>query len=216
MIRGVRRAAVLIAVTIYAAACGYIPGRAAPPRDMLKDLVAQQDHHVWIAWPNQEHLYQILITANGQGDSRSTALPSELADALRKQNHERQQDLRFMGDERAQRSPDGKWISYRRSDNEFGLADVSGVVRRVITTTTEFRTPLYWSPDGQYLLYCQTSLWWDTRPLREMQGQIDMMVYRVRDGVGGRVTTFGDEYPYWEYGWLVVPANIETFHVPYQ
>jgi hypothetical protein len=37
-----------------------------------------------------------------------------------------------------------------------------------------------------------------------------MMIYRVKDGVEGRVMTFDELYPYHEFGWLIVPSNIVT------
>jgi hypothetical protein len=39
------------------------------------------------------------------------------------------------------------------------------------------------------------------------------MVYRVRDGLEGRIRTFDALYPYHNFSWLVVPSNIEAFRV---
>jgi hypothetical protein len=137
---------------------------------MLADLVAQQDHHVWIAWQEDNGQLQHIVFGNGTDDVFK--VPPDVTNALRKQQREPYRPPIYMGDPDVRRSPDGKWIVYRKAENQFLLVDPDGVVRREITAQTEIETPMSWSPDSQYLLYCLVSQWWDMHPIRDIEGKI--------------------------------------------
>lgn len=180
--------------------------RSGPPSDLLDELRSLQRQHVWIARLYQSRQLELVVA--GEPDRVPVAdLPSDVGDRLEKQRSQRRQSINFIGDSDAQLSPDGKWVTYRTSDKHYVLSDRAGILKREIVSETHISTPMYWSPDGRYLMYCAESLPGDSRVV---SGQVDMLVYRVKDGVQGRVTTFDELYPFETFGWLVVPADVES------
>ncbi len=116
------------------------------------------------------------------------------------ESRDRNKPAEIRGGAGAQQSPDGKWITYRTSENKFVLTDSAGSVQQTLLAGDKILTALYWSPDSEYLMYVEKSGKWDTSCLRYMEDGRDVMVYRLRDGQQGRVLQVCQGYPYTRFG----------------
>jgi hypothetical protein len=110
-----------------------------------------------------------------------------------------------------QRALDGHASSFRTHDNHFALADPAGhvITKLIEADDKDVLTPMYWSPDSQYLAYVQKSRALDREVLSVMSGGRDIMVLRLRDGARGRVAQVYEDFPWEDLGWVIAPLRIE-------
>lgn len=102
-------------------------------------------------------------------------------------------------------SPDGKHMIYRTVKNWFVFADPSGSVQRSLLDGKDVLTPLYWSPDSEYLMYLTKSKASGSLNCPDAR---DVVAYRLRDGQSAPVYQVCEGYPYWMLRWIRLPSNV--------
>jgi hypothetical protein len=107
-----------------------------------------------------------------------------------------------------QRSPDGRWITYRTNTNVFVLANSGGHSSQALFEGSDVLTPLYWSPDSRYLMYVLRSKRFDENALRTLADGLDLMILRVRDRKGGRLLQFFEGFPFASLRWIKLPSAV--------
>jgi hypothetical protein len=174
---------------------------------MLQELVGlQKAKHLTIGRRDRDRLEFIVF--GERPELRKTQLSGTVAAQLNVQNPESRLAT-VEGRTDGQRSPDGKWMTFRTPEDTFVLADAMGKVQRTLLRGSQILTPLYWSPDSRYLMYVETSGTWDWGCGRYLQDGRDIMVYRLSDGESGRVFQVCQGYPATFFEWLVLPPTVE-------
>jgi hypothetical protein len=101
-----------------------IPGcnRSAPPKSVLAELgQKQRGDHMSIGWVDGQKLE--LIVFGAKPSIKHYTLSAEEAKKLTDESRDREKPPQIEGGSDAQRSPDGKWVTYRTPENKFVLAD---------------------------------------------------------------------------------------------
>jgi YD repeat-containing protein len=182
---------------------------AAPPKDVLDELIQKQRRdHMGIGWVDGQKLE--LIEFGTKPTLRDYTLSVEEVQKLSAKSRTGEKPPKVEGGSDIQRSPNGKWITYRTQEKKFVLADASGRVQRALLADNRILTALYWSPDSEYLMYVAKSGKWDTGCLRYAEDGRDIIVYRLRDGQQGRVYQVCQGYPYTRFDWLTVPSDLSS------
>ena len=150
-----------------------------------------------------------IIVFGPNPDKRQFTVPAQDASKLAEEYKSANRPAGIPDGKDAQRSPDGKWITFRTRDNKFVLADSKGAIQRRLFDGDKVLTPLYWSPQSEYLMYVEKSGAWENGScaLNLADGR-DVMVYRVHDGQKSRVYQVCDGYPYTRFGWLRIPSDL--------
>lgn len=182
--------------------------KPAPSNNMLNELVNKEHTDgLSIGWIDGQELEVIVFGA--KPDRKRFTVSAEEASKLAKEYKDANRPADIPNGKDAQRSPDGKWITYRTRDNKFVLADSQGVIQKMLFDGNAVLTPLYWSPQSNYLMYVEKAGTWALGPCaRDLADGRDIMVYRIRDGEKGRVYQVCEGYPYTRLGWLRIPSDI--------
>lgn len=182
--------------------------KSAPSKDMLEELTnKERKEGLSIGWMDGQKL-EIIVFGVNPGTKQFT-VPAQDASKLTEEYKDANRPTEIPDGTDAQRSPDGKWITYRTRDNKFALADSKGEIQRTLFDGDKVLTPLYWSPQSEYLMYVEKAGTWEKGPCaRNLADGRNVMVYRVRDGQKGRVYQVCDGYPYTRFGWLRIPSNL--------
>lgn len=93
--------------------------------------------------------------------------------------------------------PNGEWISFHSKDAKAMLYHLGSEEIKPILSGARVEDPLIWSPDSQYLLYC------DTASFGLLASRF--RVYRVRDGVSTRLFDAMDLSTR-SFGWVYAPT----------
>ncbi|HZQ21903.1 MAG TPA: hypothetical protein VFA89_03810 [Terriglobales bacterium] len=174
------------------------------PRNLLDELAQkQQKDRVGIGWVYEHKLNLIMFGA--KPEMREYSLP---ADEAQKLAAARETPTQISEGTDVMRSPDRKAMTYRTRENRFVLADASGKIERTLADGRRVLTPVYWSPDSQYLFYVQKAGTWDPAGLHCGDDAFYVMVYRLRDGSTGPVFQGCQGYPFGGFQWLRVPSNV--------
>lgn len=189
----------MLAVTLVAGC-----NKPAPPAELLRELVRKQRQDR-IAIGRLDDVQLEFIVFGDQPEMRAVDLTKEQAGML--QEVQQSRPVANAGVSDAQRSPDGKWLTFRTRENMFVLVDAAGSVQRTLFAGDTTLSPPRWSPDSEYLMYIEKSWKWETTGCRVADGK-DVMVYRVRDGQFGRVFQVCKGYPYTNLFWLHLPPSI--------
>jgi hypothetical protein len=195
-------------VTLCLLALAYSCSKPAPPKDMLDELM-QKEHtdRLSIGWVDGQKLEVIVF--GSKPDLRQFTISAQDANKLKEEYSRRNRPAEISEGTDAQLSPDDKWMTYRTRDNKFVLADSNRRVDRALFDGSGVLTPLYWSPQSEYLMYVEKAGAWETGfCARNLADGRDIMVYRVHDGQKGRVYQVCDGYPYARFGWLRTPINL--------
>jgi hypothetical protein len=181
--------------------------KSALPKDLLDEL-SQKGHqdHLAIGWVDGQKLEVVAFAAKPQ--LRDYVLSPEQAQEISTESQVREKPIEVAEGSDAQRSPDGKWITYRTLDNKFVLTDSLGKLKRPLFGGDKILTSVYWSPDSEYLMYVQKSGKFDVGCLRYMDDGRDIVIYRLRDGHQGRIYQTCQGYPVNRFGWLTVPPKL--------
>jgi hypothetical protein len=195
----------LFASIVFALALGC--NRSEPSKDLLDDLSQKQrNDQLAIGWVDGQKLE--LIMFGTKPELQDYVLSPGQAQEMRAEAQAREKQQQTGEGSDSQRSPDGKWITYRTPKNDFVLADSTGKIQRTFSNGDKILTSLYWSPNSEYLMYVKKSDKLDTGCLRYMEDGRDVMVYRLRDGRQGRVYQVCQGYPFTRFGWLIIPSNL--------
>jgi len=92
--------------------------------------------------------------------------------------------------------PDGKWIATSKG-NDYWLLDPQSAAGKVLFTQKNAFTPLWWSPDSQYVAYATrvgVSL--------SVVEQADLWVRRIHDGAEQKVQRFPWKGPVPSIQWV--------------
>jgi hypothetical protein len=176
------------------------------------NLIADLEHmertdRITIGWIDDQTL--AVIVFEGPPTLRQFSVSEQQAAQVR-------QD--YLGENRAisasdgtdgQLSPDGTLMTYRTRDNKFVLADANGKPKRTLFGADGILTPLYWSPNEEYLMYVEKASAWEWGQCgRYLADGKEIMAYRLRDGQRSSVYEVCEGYPYTRFAWLQLPAGI--------
>lgn len=174
---------------------------------MVDELIQKQSSdRLGIGWIDGQKLE--VIAFGTKLASHEFTLSAKAASDLTAQIGEHNRPAAIGSGTDAQLSPDGSRMTYRTSGNKFVLADSRGTILKTLLDGQKILTPLYWSPQSEYLLYVEKAGTWESGFCsKNLADGRDIMVYRMRDGEKGIVYQVCDGFPYGKIGWLRLPPG---------